>query len=40
MELKEIFARDINRHINPAVVVGQLDNQHIDQEIKEYVFTK
>lgn len=40
MELKEIFARDINRHINPAVVVGQLDKHHIDQEIKEYVFTK
>lgn len=39
MELKEIFARDINRHINPAVVVGQLDEHHIDQEIKEYVFT-
>lgn len=39
MELKEIFARDINRHINPAVVVGQLDKDHIDQEIKEYVFT-
>jgi len=40
MELKEIFARDINRHINPAVVVGQLDKDHVDQEIKEYVFTK
>ena len=40
MELKEIFARDINRHINPAVVVGQLDKDYIDQEIKEYVFTK
>jgi len=39
MELKEIFARNINRHINPAVVVGQLDENHIDQEIKEYVFT-
>ncbi|SDQ82333.1 hypothetical protein SAMN05421664_2735 [Chryseobacterium soldanellicola] len=39
MELKEIFARDINRHINPAVVVGQLDKDYIDQEIKEYVFT-
>lgn len=40
MELKKIFARDINRHINPAVVVGQLDKDHVDQEIKEYVFTK
>lgn len=40
MELKSIFARDIKRHINPAVVVGQLDEKHIDQEIKEYVFTK
>lgn len=40
MELKEIFERDINRHINPAVVVGQLDEKNIDQEIKEYVFTK
>lgn len=40
MELKEIFARDISRHINPAVVVGQLDEKHIEQEIQEYVFTK
>lgn len=39
MKLKDIFARDITRHINPAVVVGQLDKEHVDQEIREYVFT-
>lgn len=40
MELKEIYLNRIDRHINPAVVVGQLDDKHIEQEIREYVFTK
>jgi hypothetical protein len=39
MKLKEIFARDINREINPAVVVSAKDPKTIEAEIKEYVFT-
>ena len=39
MKLNEIFARDINRDINPAVVVSARDPKTIDAEIKEYVFT-
>jgi hypothetical protein len=39
MKLNEIFARDINRDINPAVVVSAKDPQTIEAEIKEYVFT-
>jgi hypothetical protein len=40
MLLKEIYARDINRDINPAVVVSNKDKTTIEAEIKEYVFTK
>jgi predicted ATPase len=40
MLLKEIYDRDINRDINPAVVVSNKDQQTIEAEIKEYVFTK
>lgn len=40
MELKEIYLNRIERHINPAVVVGQLDEDQVEQEIREYVFTK
>jgi hypothetical protein len=39
MKLHEIFARDINRDINPAVVVSAKDPKTIEAEIKEYVFT-
>lgn len=39
MKLNEIFARDINRDINPAVVVSAKDPRTIEAEIKEYVFT-
>jgi frataxin-like iron-binding protein CyaY len=39
MKLKEVFARDINRDINPAVVVSAKDPLTIEAEIKEYVFT-
>ena len=39
MKLNEIFARDINRDINPAVVVSAKDPTTIEAEIKEYVFT-
>lgn len=39
MKLNEIFARDIYRDINPAVVVSAKDPKTIEAEIKEYVFT-
>ncbi|WP_313262701.1 BREX system P-loop protein BrxC [Sphingobacterium multivorum] len=40
MILKEIYEKDITRHINPAVVVSELGNDNVEQEISEYVFTK
>ncbi len=39
MILKEIYARDIYREINPAVVVSAKDSKTINAEINEYVFT-
>lgn len=40
MKLEEIYQREIDRYINPAVVVSEMDRERIDQEIKEYVFSK
>lgn len=40
MKLQKIYDKEITRHINPAVVVSELDEKHIHQEIEEYVFTK
>jgi hypothetical protein len=40
MLLKEIFDRDINREINPAVVVSDAKASTINAEISEYVFTE
>ncbi|WP_405291007.1 BREX system P-loop protein BrxC [Algibacter sp. Ld11] len=40
MLLKDIYARRIERDINPAVVVSNKDKETIKAEIKEYVFTK
>ena len=37
MKVKELFDRDITRHIDPAVVVSGV--KHINQEIDEYIFT-
>lgn len=39
MKLKYIYDKDITRHINPAVVVSELEENRIEQEINEYVFT-
>lgn len=39
MKLREIYSREINRTINPAVVVGNQADETIDVEIGEYVFT-
>lgn len=37
--LESIYQDDINRYINPAVAVGELKEDYIDQEINEYIFT-
>jgi len=39
MKIKDLFFRDIERNINPAVVVDKLDEATINTEIEEYVFT-
>jgi hypothetical protein len=39
MKLRNIFAKDIDRKINPAVVVTERDQEIIKTEIEEYVFT-
>jgi len=39
MKLQQIYARDIERHINAAVVVGDREQDVIEAEIREYVFT-
>jgi len=39
MIFKEIFSRDIDRTINPAVVVSNQKKETIEAEIMEYVFT-
>ena len=39
MELNKIFSRNIDRIINPAVVVSNQQQDTVDAEIKEYVFT-
>jgi len=37
--LKEIYENDIERYINPAVAVGEMEEEFIKQEIDEYIFT-
>lgn len=39
MLIKDIFARDIFRHINSAVVVSDDKKDTVEAEIREYVFT-
>ena len=39
MNLKQLFSRDINRAVNPAIVVGDRNTNTIKIEIEEYVFT-
>ena len=39
MNLKQLFSRDINRAVNPAIVVGDRNANTIKIEIEEYVFT-
>lgn len=40
MRIQEIFERDIDRHINAAVVVGDDKKEVVESEISEYVFTR
>lgn len=39
MKLRDIYERRIDRHINPAVVIGDQDQNTIKAEIEEYIFT-
>jgi hypothetical protein len=39
MYIRDLFSKDINRRINPAVVVSEMDEYSVNQEIEEYVFT-
>ena len=39
MKLKEIYSKEIERKINPAVVAQDRTTETIDIEIGEYVFT-
>lgn len=39
MKLQQLYKEDIQRPINPAVVVSEMDEFHIGQEVREYVFT-
>lgn len=40
MKIQELYDRDIERRINPAVVVSEMEEYFINQEIDEYVFTQ
>ncbi|MCH7965547.1 MAG: BREX system P-loop protein BrxC [Bacteroidetes bacterium] len=40
MKIKELFQKDIERQINPAVVVSKQDDITVNSEIDEYVFTQ
>lgn len=39
MNIEYLYDKDINRRINPAVVVSEMEDYSINQEIEEYVFT-
>ena len=39
MIIKDIFKEDINRPINGVVQAGQIDEETIHTELKEYVVT-
>ena len=39
MKLIDLYFRDIERHINPAVVVSERKADAVKQEIEEYIFT-
>lgn len=40
MQISRLYEKEIDRRINPAVVVSEMKDYFIKQEIEEYVFTK
>ncbi len=40
MKIKDLFLKNIERQINPAVVVSKQDEETVKSEIDEYVFTQ
>jgi len=40
MKLQDIYQRKIDRYINPTATVSDLKEDHVEIEIKEYVFTQ
>jgi len=40
MQISKLYEKEIDRRINPAVVVSEMKDYFIKQEIEEYVFTK
>jgi hypothetical protein len=39
MQISKLYDKEIDRRINPAVVVSEMKDYFVNQEIKEYVFT-
>ncbi|MCU0325315.1 MAG: BREX system P-loop protein BrxC [Spirosomaceae bacterium] len=39
MKIEHLYDKEIDRRINPAVVVSEMEDYYINQEIDEYVFT-
>ena len=39
MTIKNLFKKEIDRRINAAVVVSEMDKESVQQEIEEYIFT-
>ena len=39
LQLRQIFSKDIERNINPAVVVSEQDKTTVQTEIEEYVYS-
>lgn len=39
MQIQQLYDKDIERRINPAVVVSEMEEYFVNQEIDEYVFT-
>ena len=39
LQIKNMFMRDINRHINGVIKIGNEQDQYKQQELEEYVVT-
>ena len=40
MQISDLYEKQIDRRINPAVVVSEMKDYFVSQEIEEYVFTE